>query len=31
VPHHVLGDIHRNVLLAVVHSDRQTDELKATR
>jgi hypothetical protein len=27
VPDHVLGDIHRNVLLSVVHRDRQTYEI----
>jgi len=27
VAHHLVGDVDRHVLLAVVHGDRQTDEL----
>jgi hypothetical protein len=29
VADHVLGDVHRNVLLAVVHGDREADEVRA--
>jgi len=28
VANHLVGDVHRHVLLAVVHGNRQTDELR---
>src|SRR5512147_1839186 len=28
VAHHILGDIHRNMLLAVMHGDREADEIR---
>src|SRR3569623_578331 len=28
VAHHLVGDVHRHVLLAVVHGDREPDELR---
>src|SRR5262245_51718121 len=31
VPHHLLGDIHRHVLLTVVHGDREADEIREDR
>jgi len=31
VPHHVFGDVHRNVLLAVVYGYRQSDEIRQNR